>query len=141
MCYSLYCLLIVPIYISNTSLIIYLSILDYICLLKSPVLLSTCGWGMVSTSQYDVTYKILVLGESNVGKTSLIHRFTDAAEYQDNFIATIGLFPFVTDNWNVQHWFYLFCTPFFLVIPIDALVILVTCKIFGDENKGVLIKK
>ena len=38
---------------------------------------------------YNATYKILVLGESGVGKTSIIRRFTDE-EYQESYISTIG---------------------------------------------------
>ena len=44
---------------------------------------------MVSSDFYDVTYKILILGESNVGKSSLCHRFTDQV-YDDSLVATIG---------------------------------------------------
>lgn len=43
---------------------------------------------------YDTTYKVLVLGESGVGKTSIIRRFTDE-KYQDSYISTIGLSVFL----------------------------------------------
>jgi len=39
---------------------------------------------------YSSTYKILVLGESGVGKTSIIRRFTDEL-YQESYISTIGV--------------------------------------------------
>lgn len=39
---------------------------------------------------YNATYKILVLGESGVGKTSIIRRFTEE-EYQESYISTIGM--------------------------------------------------
>ncbi|XP_057315540.1 ras-related protein Rab-13-like [Hydractinia symbiolongicarpus] len=39
---------------------------------------------------YNATYKILVLGESGVGKTSIIRRFTEE-EYQESYISTIGI--------------------------------------------------
>lgn len=35
------------------------------------------------------TYKILLLGDSNVGKTSLIHRYC-GDDYSGKYIATIG---------------------------------------------------
>lgn len=39
---------------------------------------------------YSSTYKILVLGESGVGKTSIIRRFTEE-QYQESYISTIGI--------------------------------------------------
>ena len=36
-----------------------------------------------------LTYKILVLGDSNVGKTCLIHRYCDQAFFE-HYISTIG---------------------------------------------------
>ncbi|KFM79160.1 ras-related protein Rab-8A-like [Stegodyphus dumicola] len=36
------------------------------------------------------TYKILVLGDSNVGKTCIVHRFCDET-YYDTYISTIGI--------------------------------------------------
>ncbi|XP_076290550.1 ras-related protein Rab-8A-like isoform X2 [Lasioglossum baleicum] len=36
------------------------------------------------------TYKVLVLGDSNVGKTCVVHRYCDE-RYYDTFISTIGL--------------------------------------------------
>eukprot|EP00794_Sanderia_malayensis_P006522 gene6522-7266_t len=39
---------------------------------------------------YDFTFKILILGDSGVGKTCLIKRFTDN-DFTDNFLSTIGI--------------------------------------------------
>ncbi|XP_022919844.1 ras-related protein Rab-8A [Onthophagus taurus] len=36
------------------------------------------------------TYKVLVLGDSNVGKTCIVHRFCDE-RYYDTYISTIGI--------------------------------------------------
>jgi len=35
------------------------------------------------------TYKVLVLGDSNVGKTCIVHRYCDE-KYYDTYISTIG---------------------------------------------------
>lgn len=43
--------------------------------------------------EYKATYKILVLGDSNVGKTCIVHRYCDDA-YYDTYISTIGMY-----NW------------------------------------------
>ena len=40
-------------------------------------------------AEYVSTYKILVLGDSNVGKTCIVHRFCDE-RYYDTYISTIG---------------------------------------------------
>lgn len=39
---------------------------------------------------FAATYKILVLGDSNVGKTCIVHRFCDERFY-DTYISTIGI--------------------------------------------------
>eukprot|EP00795_Rhopilema_esculentum_P003623 gene3623-14857_t len=39
---------------------------------------------------YDVTFKVLVLGDSGVGKTCLVRRFTDG-DFTANFLSTIGI--------------------------------------------------
>lgn len=40
---------------------------------------------------YDVTYKVLVLGESTVGKTALIKCYTESdKEFDPNLVPTIG---------------------------------------------------
>lgn len=39
--------------------------------------------------EFTATYKILVLGDSNVGKTCMVHRFCDE-RYYDTYISTIG---------------------------------------------------
>lgn len=39
---------------------------------------------------FAATYKILVLGDSNVGKTCIVHRFCDE-RYYDTYISTIGI--------------------------------------------------
>ena len=38
----------------------------------------------------DLTFKILILGDSNVGKTSLLLKFTDNI-FKESYIATIGV--------------------------------------------------
>ena len=40
--------------------------------------------------EYDYLFKILFIGSSSVGKTSLIHRFIDKT-YTDSYISTIGV--------------------------------------------------
>ena len=40
---------------------------------------------------YNATYKILVLGESGVGKTSLIRRFVEN-KFKESYLSTIGEF-------------------------------------------------
>ncbi|KAF2905522.1 hypothetical protein ILUMI_00655 [Ignelater luminosus] len=40
--------------------------------------------------EFTATYKILVLGDSNVGKTCMVHRFCDE-RYYDTYISTIGI--------------------------------------------------
>lgn len=42
---------------------------------------------------FSATYKVLVLGDSNVGKTCIVHRYCDE-RYYDTYISTIGNVPF-----------------------------------------------
>ncbi|KAG0424857.1 hypothetical protein HPB47_027924 [Ixodes persulcatus] len=46
---------------------------------------------------FTATYKILVLGDSNVGKTCIVHRFCDERFY-DTYISTIAR---VNEAWRV----------------------------------------
>lgn len=39
---------------------------------------------------FSATYKVLVLGDSNVGKTCIVHRYCDE-RYYDTYISTIGI--------------------------------------------------
>ncbi|KAF4516944.1 hypothetical protein B566_EDAN005545 [Ephemera danica] len=39
---------------------------------------------------FAATYKVLVLGDSNVGKTCIVHRYCDE-RYYDTYISTIGI--------------------------------------------------
>lgn len=43
---------------------------------------------------FAATYKVLVLGDSNVGKTCIVHRYCDE-RYYDTYISTIGETIFV----------------------------------------------
>ena len=42
-------------------------------------------------ADFSDTYKILVIGDVNVGKTCLVHRFCDE-RYYDTYISTVGEF-------------------------------------------------
>ena len=41
-------------------------------------------------SSFDFVFKVLVVGDSNVGKTSLIHRYCDK-QFEREYLATIGV--------------------------------------------------
>lgn len=45
---------------------------------------------MAGDGDYEYIFKILLIGDSGVGKSSIVYRFTDNT-YSDNFIATIGV--------------------------------------------------
>lgn len=45
---------------------------------------------MTLPRDYEFTFKLLVLGDSGVGKTCLIRRFTDD-DFSQNFVSTIGI--------------------------------------------------
>lgn len=45
---------------------------------------------------YEVTYKILILGDSGVGKTCLIFRFIEDI-FSDSYISTIGKLNFLLE--------------------------------------------
>ncbi|KAL6051270.1 Ras- protein Rab-1A [Balamuthia mandrillaris] len=55
---------------------------------------------MTSLDQYDHLFKILLVGDSGVGKSSLLLRFTDDM-FQETFISTIGV-DFKIRNVNIQ---------------------------------------
>ncbi len=43
-------------------------------------------------TNFDNIYKLLIIGDSNVGKTTLLTRFCDD-RYQSNFMSTVGECP------------------------------------------------
>ena len=43
-----------------------------------------------STKQYDDLFKIVIIGDSGVGKSCILLRFTDD-KFNENFITTIGV--------------------------------------------------
>ena len=45
---------------------------------------------MVSSQEYDYLFKLLLIGDSGVGKSCLLLRFADDT-YTDSFISTIGV--------------------------------------------------
>lgn len=50
---------------------------------------SGSGW-KTDEMDFSATYKVLVLGDSNVGKTCIVHRYCDE-RYYDTYISTIGI--------------------------------------------------
>mmetsp|Transcript_42849 Transcript_42849/g.65800 ORF Transcript_42849/g.65800 Transcript_42849/m.65800 type:complete len:365 (+) Transcript_42849:74-1168(+) len=54
-----------------------------------------------SNAEYDMLYKILLIGDSGVGKSCLIMRFADDNYYTESYISTIGVdFKIRTINFN-----------------------------------------
>mmetsp|Transcript_22385 Transcript_22385/g.29022 ORF Transcript_22385/g.29022 Transcript_22385/m.29022 type:complete len:245 (+) Transcript_22385:2-736(+) len=49
-----------------------------------------CIHNMERTKRYDLQVKLLTIGDSAVGKTSLLHRYANAC-FSETFIATIGI--------------------------------------------------
>ena len=65
---------------------------------------------MASNQEYDFLFKLLLIGNSSVGKSSLLFRFVENT-WDDNFVPTIGV-DFVRKNFNniiisyrnLKHW-------------------------------------
>lgn len=47
----------------------------------------------MAKKQYDLLFKLLLIGDSGVGKTCILYRFSDDA-FNTTFISTIGKFFF-----------------------------------------------
>uniref|UniRef100_A0A0E9X5B3 RAB26, member RAS oncogene family n=1 Tax=Anguilla anguilla TaxID=7936 RepID=A0A0E9X5B3_ANGAN len=53
-----------------------------------------------STNEYfDIAFKVMLLGDSAVGKTCLLVQFKDGAFLAGSFIATVGIDFRVIQNW------------------------------------------
>ena len=57
-------------------------------------------------ARYDVLFKLLLIGDSSVGKTSILVRFTED-NFNPTFTSTIGKNPTrSTSRWPFCHWIY-----------------------------------
>ena len=54
---------------------------------------------MSNTQEYDYLFKLLLIGNSSVGKSSLLFRFVENT-WDDNFVPTIGV-DFVIINYII----------------------------------------
>ena len=55
---------------------------------------------MSNAQEYDYLFKILMIGNSTVGKNSILFRFTEN-DWDDNFVPTIGV-DFVKLIFNIK---------------------------------------
>lgn len=53
-----------------------------------------------SNQEYDYLFKLLLIGNSSVGKSSLLYRFVDNS-WDENFVPTIGV-DFVRIFYNIK---------------------------------------
>lgn len=51
----------------------------------------------MSNKAYDYLFKLLLIGDSGVGKTCVLHRFSDDA-FQSTFISTIGVYSLIVSQ-------------------------------------------
>lgn len=60
---------------------------------------------VIGNERYQNTYKILVIGDSGVGKTALLHRYCDNTFQTSTFVATVGkLSDYGARSWDgVDH--------------------------------------
>lgn len=53
----------------------------------------------MAKKQYDLLFKLLLIGDSGVGKTCVLYRFSDDA-FNTTFISTIGKFYLLKDFYS-----------------------------------------
>jgi Ras-related protein Rab-1A len=54
--------------------------------------------------EYDFVFKIVIVGSSSVGKSSILRRFADD-EFHETYISTIGVdFRFKYEPSDIGHW-------------------------------------